>query len=441
MHTRLRSSLLVASVVLALSLPVTGIAAPPSSGGPAVGGPATSLITVADTTAAPSAAHPYSDPLWFPLREPARISCVYTNCTQPDGDPYHGYWAIDLLGNLGDPIYAAGAGVLHVGARGDGGCHSGAADASGTWVWIDHGGGVVTRYNHLDTITATEGQLVTPATRIGTMGHEETTPCTANYLHFEVRTGGITGARIDPGALWGCDGTTRRSYPAAFGYSSWDDMPKAKVYSPTLTNSCVPSSNATTAAPIPVAATRGNSTVRVAWTEPAAAATAVDHYTISSEVWGPSISAWHSLSYRTVPATQLATTFRGLENGRTFRFRVVAHDAAGNSAWTAYVKDTPAAAPLAPATDRNLVAGSTYVRFGWYGSVPQGTPVTWYSVGIRYWTGAAWSAWSYARTEGAELTYRWDGLRRGTTYQVTARAHSAAGSSPWGSYQKLTTLR
>jgi hypothetical protein len=331
--------------------------------------------------------------------------------------------------------------VLHVGAVGSGGCHSGPADASGTWVWVDHGGGVVTRYNHLQSITAEDGQLVTPATRIGTMGHEESMPCTANYLHFEVRTGGITGVRVDPGPLWGCAGTTRTSYPAAFGYSSWNAMPKAKVYSPTLTNDCLPGSHATTVAPSPVSAARGDGTVRVAWTKPASAASAVDRYTISSEVWGPSISAWHSLSYRDVPATQLATTFRGLDNGRTFRFRVVAHDAAGNSGWTGYVKGIPAAAPLAPATDRNLVAGSTYVRFGWYGSVPQGTPVTWYSVGLRYWTGSAWSAWSYARTEGAELTYRWDGLRRGVTYQVTARAHSAAGSSPWGTSRKLTTLR
>jgi hypothetical protein len=439
-HTRKRTSRLVASLVLALCLPVAAVSTP-SPDGSVTAGAETTLVTVGASSAAPSAAHPYSDPLWFPLREPARISCVKSNCSEPDGSPYHGYWAMDLLGDLGDPIHAAGAGVLHIGARGTGGCHSGPADASGTWVWVDHGGGVVSRYNHLDSITAEEGQLVTPATLIGTMGHEETMPCAANYLHFEVRTGGISGERVDPGTLWGCEGTTKKSYPLALGYSSWNALPKAKVYSPALTDSCLPSSNATTAAPSPVSSGRGDGTVRVAWSRPAAAATPVDRYTISREIWGPSISAWHSMSYRDVPAGQLATTFRGLDNGRTYRFRVVAHDAAGNSAWSRYVKAIPAAAPLAPATDRNLAAGTTYVRFGWYGSVPQGTPVTSYTVGIRHWTGTAWSAWSFSRTAGAELTYRWDGVKRGTTHQVTARAHSGAGSSPWGTYRKLTTLR
>ena len=49
-----------------------------------------------------------------------------------------------------------------------------------------------------------------------------------NYLHFEVRTGGITGPRIDPGQLWGCLGTSRRAYPQEWGYSSWKE-PSRKV--------------------------------------------------------------------------------------------------------------------------------------------------------------------------------------------------------------------
>ncbi len=416
--------------------------------GAATGTPteAAASATTAAASWTPSSARPFSDPLWFPLRDPARVSCTYSNpgtSAYPDGcGDYHGYWAMDLLGDYGDPIHAAGAGVFHIGARGDGLCHpTGTTDAPGTWVWIDHGGGVVTKYNHLSAITASEGQLVTPATKIGQMGHEEVQPCAADYLHFEVRTGGITGPRIDPGPLFACEGTTRRTYPTAWGYSSWNDIPKAQQWTPALGNDCLPAAAATPSAPTPVSATRGDRTVRVAWGRPATVPSAVDHYTISSELWGPSVGRWHSMSYRTVPASQLATTFRGLDNGRTYRFRVTAHNAAGNSAWTGYVKGTPATAPLAPGTDRRLVAGSTYVRFGWYGSVPQGAPVTSYTAGIRYWTGSAWSAWSFVRIPDAELTYRWDGLRRGTTYQVTVRANSGAGSSPWGTYRKLATLR
>jgi hypothetical protein len=396
---------------------------------------------------AASGARPFSDPLWFPLREPARVSCTYSNpgtTAYPEGcGGYHGYWAMDLLGDRGDPVHAAGAGVLHIGAR-DTSCRTTGSESSGTWVWVDHGGGVVTKYNHLDSIAdgLTEGQLVTPATRIGAMGSTgDTAPCTTNYLHFEVRTGGITGPRVDPGPLFACEGATRRSYPAAWGYSSWNDLPKAQQWTPALSNDCMPASAATPSAPAPVSATRGDRTVRVAWTRPTASPSALDRYTIATEIWGPSVGAWHSTSYRTVPATQLATTFNGLDNGRTYRFRVTAHNTAGNSAWTAHVKATPATAPLAPRTDRNLTAGSTYVRFGWYGAVPQGAPVTSYTAGIRYWTGSAWSAWDFVRVPAAELTYRWDGLRRGTTHQVTVRANSDAGVSPWGAYRKLTTLR
>ena len=67
--------------------------------------------------------------------------------------------------------------------------------------------------------------------------------------------------------------------------------------------------------------------------------------------------------------------------------------------------------------------------------------MTSYTARIRYWTGSAWSAWSDVKIPAAELTHRWEGLRRGTTYQVTVRANSGAGASPWGAYRKLTTLR
>lgn len=400
--------------------------------------------SAAATAAPPSVAHPFSDPLWFPLREPARVSCTHSNpgtVAYPDGcGGYHGYWAMDLLGSYGDPIHAAGAGIFHVGAVGDNGCHpSGTTDAPGTWVWVDHGGGIVTKYNHLAAVTATEGQLVTPATQIGTMGHEEVEPCAADYLHFEVRAGGIAGQRVDPGPLWACEGTTRRTYPTAWGFSSWNDIPKATQWTPALGNTCLPASAGTPVSPAPLWSARGDGAVRVAWTTPSSSRP-IDRYTVSREVWGPSVGRWHSMDYRDVPATRTSTTFRGLDNGVTYRFRVLAHNEHGNSAWTSYVKGMPAAPPLAPGTDRNLVAGSTYVRFGWYGAVQRGAPVTSYTVGIRHWTGSAWSAWSFVDLPlAAGLTYRWDGLRRNTTYQVTVRAHSDVGSSPWGTYRKLLT--
>ena len=82
----------------------------------------------------------------------------------------------------------------------------------------------ITKYNHLDSITATEGQLVTPTTVIGLMGHSgDVMPCTTNYLHFEVRSGGVTGVRVNPGSLLACTGQGRIRMPDALGATTWDD--------------------------------------------------------------------------------------------------------------------------------------------------------------------------------------------------------------------------
>ena len=92
-----------------------------------------------------------------PLRNSTGISCVKTNCLNGGGDD-DGVRAIDFLGQRGDPIYAAGAGILHIGAnertRG-----TSTTQSAGVWVWVDHGGGRVTKYTHLDSIVATEGHL------------------------------------------------------------------------------------------------------------------------------------------------------------------------------------------------------------------------------------------------------------------------------------------
>ncbi len=123
---------------------------------------------------------------------------------------------------------------------------------AGTWVWVDHGGGRITRYYHLDAITATEGQRVTPTTVIGRMGHSgDVVPCTTNYLHFEVRSGGVTGVRVNPGSLLACTGQGRIRLPDALGAMTWDDrmLPGRKVSTPVTTSSCI--DNTWQATPVP----------------------------------------------------------------------------------------------------------------------------------------------------------------------------------------------
>jgi len=367
---------------------------------------------------------------------PGRVSCTHGN---PGGDGYHPYWALDLLADCGDPILAAGAGIFHIGSL-DRSCRSSAAEAAGTWVWSDHGGGVVTKYTHLDSVLVADGQLLTPATQIGTMGSSgDVLPCTTNYLHFEVRTGGITGPPVDPGQPGGCSGSTRVAYPRAWGYSSSRDVPKVQRTAPVLGDACLPGSTQTTTAASAVGARVGDGTVRVAWSKPTSGAATVDSYVVSVELWGPSIAAWHPATYRTVPAGQFATNFRGLDNGRRYRFTVLAHNGVGNSNWAAPVERVPATAPLAPGTGRQLSTGKSYVRFGWWNGTTRGAPITSYAAGIRSRKPSGWTAWSFVTVPAGVRTYRWDGLAPGATYQVTVRANSDAGSSPWGTFRAVTT--
>jgi hypothetical protein len=372
------------------------------------------------------------------LRSAARISCTYRNCP----GPYHPYWALDLLGQRGDPVYAAGAGIFHIGAI-DSSCKSASSpDASGTWAWIDHGGGVVSRYHHLDAITAAEGQYVTPATQIGRMGHSgDVAPCSTNYLHFEVRHGGLKGTRAPIGQLVGCEGTSRTPYPSALGYGSWSEVPQGKVWTPVLGNGCLPSSTGTSTAPATVAAVRGNAAARVSWSAPASGAATVRTYLLSAELWAPSVGTWHAPAYRSISAGERTALVPNLTNGRRYRFRVLARNAVGNSAWTRYVEVVPAARPSAPATTRGLTAATTVVRFAWWKATEHGTPVTSYTVAIRRRLATRWSAWGFGAVPAGTYSHRFTGLRAGATYQVTVRANSNAGSSPFGVARTITTPR
>jgi hypothetical protein len=163
----------------------------------------------------------YGAPEWLPLRALADVGCVRTNCNF-NGQPYHGSWAIDFLdpqNTAGDPIYAAGAGQAFVNETGT---QCGGPGTPGNSVRVDHGGGMISLYAHLHTITITNGQWVDQNTQVGTMGTTGIVdPCPAHHLHYHVQ---VNGTRIDPGPLKACHGSTLVTYPQAFGVSSWDSV-------------------------------------------------------------------------------------------------------------------------------------------------------------------------------------------------------------------------
>jgi murein DD-endopeptidase MepM/ murein hydrolase activator NlpD len=68
---------------------------------------------------------------------------------------------------------------------------------SGKTILLDHGGGLVSQYFHLDRMSVEEGQVVQGGEIIGNVG--ATGRVTGPHLHFGVR---LHGMRSDPSLLW-----------------------------------------------------------------------------------------------------------------------------------------------------------------------------------------------------------------------------------------------
>lgn len=84
----------------------------------------------------------------------------------------------DFRAKHGTPVYAAGAGRV---------VFTGQQHGYGNIIYVDHGGGVVTRYAHLSKFEIEAGTLVEAGRLIGRVG--ATGRATGPHLHFEVRLG------------------------------------------------------------------------------------------------------------------------------------------------------------------------------------------------------------------------------------------------------------
>jgi murein DD-endopeptidase MepM/ murein hydrolase activator NlpD len=97
-----------------------------------------------------------------------------------------GHLGIDIQANEGEPVYAAGAGVV---TMAQGGWNYG----YGNVIQIDHGNGYVTVYAHLSVINVGLCTAVGQGAVIGAAGN--TGNSFGAHLHFEVRIG---GANVNP---------------------------------------------------------------------------------------------------------------------------------------------------------------------------------------------------------------------------------------------------
>jgi hypothetical protein len=101
----------------------------------------------------------------------------------PRGTGFHP--GIDLTAATGAPVGAAAPGLVIFAAYDAGGY--------GTLVEVAHGGGVVSMYAHLSTVSVRVGQRIATGARVGRVG--ATGEATGPHLHFEVR---VRGAAVDP---------------------------------------------------------------------------------------------------------------------------------------------------------------------------------------------------------------------------------------------------
>ena len=104
-----------------------------------------------------------------------------------NGGPYSPHTGLDIANATGTPVVAAASGRVALAET---------LHYYGNVVVIDHGAGVFSSYNHLDSIAVTAGNAITMGDLLGYMG--ETGFVNGPHLHWEAV---IAGVRTDPG-LW-----------------------------------------------------------------------------------------------------------------------------------------------------------------------------------------------------------------------------------------------
>ena len=103
---------------------------------------------------------------------------------------HYGHYGLDIAADYGSTVRAAAGGtVTFAGWKNNGG---------GYQVWIAHGSGLYTTYNHMSSVSVGRGQSVGKGQQVGRVG--QTGNATGPHLHFEVWKGAIWngGQRQNP---------------------------------------------------------------------------------------------------------------------------------------------------------------------------------------------------------------------------------------------------
>ena len=102
----------------------------------------------------------------------------------------YGHYGLDIAADYGSTVRAAASGrVIFAGWKNNGG---------GYQVWLSHGSGLYTTYNHMSSVSVGAGASVSEGQRVGRIGQSGW--ATGPHLHFEVWIGQIWngGYRVNP---------------------------------------------------------------------------------------------------------------------------------------------------------------------------------------------------------------------------------------------------
>jgi Ca2+-binding RTX toxin-like protein len=178
-------------------------------------------------------------------------------------------------------------------------------------------------------------------------------------------------------------------------------------------------------------ATAGDATATVSWTAPAnAGTTAITGYTIEIQN-----AAGAVVGTRPAPANATQAQVFGLTNGTTYRFRVQATNAAGDSPFSALSNAvTPATVAAAPAIG-TATAGNSQASVTWTAPVNDGgSPITGYTVERTNGTTVV-----LTNVPATARSFTATGLVNGTAYSFRVRAVSAQGPGAFSARSNTVT--
>jgi len=329
-----------------------------------VGGAAalSSPVASAATRNGASWAHPYSNPVWYPLRHVSTLDCAGNNpgCSGQSPD-----FKVDWITGSATPynrmsvaVYAAGAGIVHIGDIQSHSCvHQRTRDnARGTWLWIDHGGGTVSIYMHLRETSAAKlpvrnGDYVTPLTKLGYTGNTGNL-CSAptHYLDFQIKHNAVwKGHGMLPGrskvikTLWACLNGHRVVWPPQLPtdpHPTWHQTPK-RTQVPSSGAGCMPTSRPRTPArPSGADLHHGSHQLKLTWKQASAGSHTIR---VRAELWQyhPTIHRYTNEPAKMLSGTATHVTFKDLVNNQRCKARVAFYNHSGWSRWTAWRFQTP----------------------------------------------------------------------------------------------------